>query len=590
MRKQLHNKALWQSLLSVVVVGIFIVLAAGSDVIMIDYFAGVNDDEHYTLDKGDGVFEEISETGEYDVYSIEGKRDNFKRWHGPIVISLNTEQHWGDFTEKVNMVNGMRHGKSVTTHYGTEKETITCYNMGNPVPCENKASHLRTADISAFQVLYNKYPWYLLISNALGYEEAYMEAYMDTLETVLGTYQFEVIDFDDYYEDAIEVLENTPYDSIIGVNFLLSFMNGLELIKNSELRMAVIDHYRSDGKSTYNIVKSTYPGYLLSLEEGDVTDLDFKDFSQDMDSCMTSYGLLDLEDPFFIDSVDARMYRAIMNIYSVEESSSSAMRSLKSAALFSDIKDVRSMYSEVNSILKPLSFQSTPAEVSEVVLFFIVMQFFQGDILKKSVWEAYLVNNGVISVPTVTTEFSGGNSATSVTLNGYVIEDGGADITSRGIAWASYYNPTIDYNSEASGTGTGEFSVTLSGLTEGATYYARTYAINSTGIAYGNCIDFIAQSTVGIHENTPLAKNLNIYPNPASSITTFSFSLESTDCVVLTIVDLKGQVVVHHDLGSLPQGKNKIELDLSGIKSGIYYCQLRKDGTIKATTKFVIVH
>jgi len=366
----------------------------------------------------------------------------------------------------------------------------------------------------------------------------------------------------------------------------LSYMNGLELIKNSELRMAVIDHYRSDGNSTYNIVKTTYPGYLLSLQEGDVYDQDFEEFCQDLDSCMASYGILDLEDPFFVDSVDVRMFRALLSIMETGDSSSDGM--LKSAVRIFINNDIQTIWHEVNTMLLQSSVSSTPEEVTEVVLYFIAMQFFEGDIIKRAVWEAYLIKNGIVSVPTVTTVFEDGSSATSVTLNGYVLEDGGADVTSRGITWATYFNPTTDDNAEGSGTGMGEFTVTLDGLTEGATYYARSYATNSTGTAYGNCISFIAQSTVGIEENKAFAPDFSIYPNPASSLTTFSFQVELSESISLTIVDLKGQVIVHHDLGSLPQGENKIELDLSGIQSGIYNCQLTNSGAAKVTRKLVI--
>lgn len=291
---------------------------------------------------------------------------------------------------------------------------------------------------------------------------------------------------------------------------------------------------------------------------------------------MISYGPLDLEDPFFIDSVDTRMFRALSSILESAESSKSAIRSLKSTSVTSVNIDIRSTWNEVNSMLMSSLSDSSSVVVAEVVLYFMILQLDQGDIIKRSVRDAYFTSKGVISVPTVTTEFFGDNSATSVTLNGYVLEDGGAAVTSRGIAWAPFYNPTTNDPTENSGTGTGKFSVTLTGLTEGATYYARTFATNSTGTAYGNCISFTAQSTVGIEENILFDRNFNIYPNPASSITTFSFQIESTESMVLTIVDLKGQVVYQHDPGNLPRGENQIELDLSGLPGGIYSCQLTK--------------
>ena len=268
------------------------------------------------------------------------------------------------------------------------------------------------------------------------------------------------------------------------------------------------------------------------------------------------------------------------------ENKKTALSSLplkKSTALSYNFKDLRSSLYEVHSSLKQLSLNLTPAEVAEVALYNMILLFDQGDVIKKSVREAYFINNGIVRFPTVTTEFSVNNSATSATLNGYVIEDGGADVTTRGIAWATFYNPTTDDYSETSGTGTGAFTVTLEGLTDGSTYYARTYATNNAGTAYGNCISFIAQSTVGIEENKLFGQDLNIYPNPASAITSISFQLELPESMLVKIVDLKGQVVVHHELGSLQPGKNQIELDLSSLQNGIYICQLTNNGTIKLT-------
>ena len=41
-----------------------------------------------------------------------------------------------------------------------------------------------------------------------------------------------------------------------------------------------------------------------------------------------------------------------------------------------------------------------------------------------------------------------------------------------------------------SGTETGYFSVAITGLTANTTYYARAYAINAAGVAYGNQVSF----------------------------------------------------------------------------------------------------
>jgi uncharacterized protein (TIGR02145 family) len=75
------------------------------------------------------------------------------------------------------------------------------------------------------------------------------------------------------------------------------------------------------------------------------------------------------------------------------------------------------------------------------------------------------------------------NSAVS---GGYISDDGGADLTSRGVVWNTSPNPTTANNSSNEGNGPGSFTSNLSGLTANTTYYVRAFAINSAGTSYGN--------------------------------------------------------------------------------------------------------
>jgi hypothetical protein len=286
--------------------------------------------------------------------------------------------------------------------------------------------------------------------------------------------------------------------------------------------------------------------------------------------------------------VDARLFRAFSSILETEESSSKAMQSMKSLALFPDKYYIRSMWGKVSNIFSTVLLKSDPAVVADYVMLIMFFEFDQGDIIKRSVREAYLTNNGVVRLPTVTTEFSNHNSASSVTLNGYVHGDGGAEVTARGIAWAEFYNPTTADHAETSGTGLGTFSVDLNDLIEGNTYYARTFATNSAGTAYGNCVEFTAEASVGVIENELMTQDLNVYPNPASALATFSFNAEFSENLELTIINLKGQAVYHNNLAGLPPGDHQIKLDLSGLQNGIYTCRLTNNGTIKGMCKLVI--
>jgi hypothetical protein len=99
----------------------------------------------------------------------------------------------------------------------------------------------------------------------------------------------------------------------------------------------------------------------------------------------------------------------------------------------------------------------------------------------------------ILVLPTVSTNAASGIGSTSVTLGGNVSADGGASVTSRGVAYGTSSNPTSGL---AMGSATGAFSGTVSGLSMGTTYYARAYATNSVGTAYGPQISFSTLSSV----------------------------------------------------------------------------------------------
>ena len=87
------------------------------------------------------------------------------------------------------------------------------------------------------------------------------------------------------------------------------------------------------------------------------------------------------------------------------------------------------------------------------------------------------------------------NVATSVTnimaiSGGNISSDGGTPVTARGICWSTSPNPTIANDTTRNGVGTGSFISNMTGLLGSTTYYVRAYAVNTTGVAYGNQITF----------------------------------------------------------------------------------------------------
>lgn len=107
--------------------------------------------------------------------------------------------------------------------------------------------------------------------------------------------------------------------------------------------------------------------------------------------------------------------------------------------------------------------------------------------------------DGVIAITTAEVTSITEVSAVS---GGNVIDDGGAEVTARGIVWSISENPTLSINSgyTEDGSGLGEFTSHLTGLVEKTKYYVRAYATNVYGVVYGNQISFetpVADGTTG---------------------------------------------------------------------------------------------
>ena len=93
-------------------------------------------------------------------------------------------------------------------------------------------------------------------------------------------------------------------------------------------------------------------------------------------------------------------------------------------------------------------------------------------------------------VPTLTTSAASEIGTTWATCGGDISDDGGMEVTERGICWSTSPNPTIEGNHGSNGAGLGSFSVNMNNLEPNTTYYVRAYATNSHTTAYGNEVFF----------------------------------------------------------------------------------------------------
>ena len=88
--------------------------------------------------------------------------------------------------------------------------------------------------------------------------------------------------------------------------------------------------------------------------------------------------------------------------------------------------------------------------------------------------------------PTVVTKSVGEVTETSAKVVGQVTEDGGAEVTERGVCWNTTAAPeVIDYRMKDAEGGLGIFTLNIPDLVPNTQYYVRAYATNEKGVSYG---------------------------------------------------------------------------------------------------------
>lgn len=96
----------------------------------------------------------------------------------------------------------------------------------------------------------------------------------------------------------------------------------------------------------------------------------------------------------------------------------------------------------------------------------------------------------VAELPTVITSPVTNIIQNHAMCGGMVTADGGAPVTERGVCWSTSANPSVTGQHSSDGSGLGEFTSNVAGLTVNTTYYVRAYATNSAGTTYGEVISF----------------------------------------------------------------------------------------------------
>lgn len=94
------------------------------------------------------------------------------------------------------------------------------------------------------------------------------------------------------------------------------------------------------------------------------------------------------------------------------------------------------------------------------------------------------------TIPSLTTNAATGVTSIKATSGGVIIDSGGVGIIKKGVCWGINPNPDTFSAKTNDGFGNASFASSLKILTPNTLYYARAYATNSVGVAYGNQVTF----------------------------------------------------------------------------------------------------
>jgi hypothetical protein len=93
-------------------------------------------------------------------------------------------------------------------------------------------------------------------------------------------------------------------------------------------------------------------------------------------------------------------------------------------------------------------------------------------------------------LPPVITEVVSNITATEATVTANILSDGGSPIIARGVCWSQNPNPTTKNTKTYHRLKIGTFDRYLSNLEPNKVYYVRAYAMNESGLSYGNELIF----------------------------------------------------------------------------------------------------
>jgi len=174
-------------------------------------------------------------------------------------------------------------------------------------------------------------------------------------------------------------------------------------------------------------------------------------------------------------------------------------------------------------------------------------------------------------------------TATTATVGGSIVSDGGSSILSRGVCWNTTGAPTIANSKTTDGSGIGIYTSSMTGLIAGTTYHIRSYAMNSTVINYGNEITFTTLASAPIMGATTAASVITTTSATSGGIVSFDGGatiLERGICYATT----SAPTILNSKVIDSAPGVGTFISNLTGLSGGtLYYVRVYATNSIGTT-------
>jgi hypothetical protein len=146
------------------------------------------------------------------------------------------------------------------------------------------------------------------------------------------------------------------------------------------------------------------------------------------------------------------------------------------------------------------------------------------------------------------------------------------------------------------GTGPYELCLTITDASGCTDSYCQTISVDGDGIIVGVAgddlndsrsvltLNVVSQQPLGVNDLT-VEQNISLWPNPVQNSINLSISSKVNAQMTMSITDMNGKVVSQMK-NTLHAGNNRVQMDVSDLKAGMYLMQIG-NGTQSTSRRFV---